>query len=146
MTADEITEIPTIPDEDYEEIFKMFPHLVSLNGYDSEGNLMNEGLGYDEEEGYGYGEEEGDFGELEEEYDEEEGQDNWTDDMKQAGGRIFVLTPQGETLQVWKPPPRAASGTEPPQVSGFNIFGRKLLVRTPHTGSPTYEFLALKGI
>ena len=39
----------------------------------------------------------------EEEEEEQEVVEEWSDDRKAAGTRLFVLTPHGETLQVWKP-------------------------------------------
>ena len=72
-------------------------------------------------------------------YDE----DTWPEEKKRAGKRIFVLTPQGETLQVWKPP------AEDQTVLDMAVFGRKLIValEKDHQPYPVADrFVALKGV
>ena len=60
---------------------------------------------------------------LDEEHDDDEEEEaDWSEDRKAAGRRIFVLTPQGETLQVWKSPGGEFLGP-------MHLFGRKLLVQ-----------------
>ena len=73
-------------------------------------------------------------------HDADEGEDEedpqtWSKNRKAAGKRILVLTPEGETLQVWK-----AKRT----IFHMCLFGRKLIakVRPPGGG----ELIALKGI
>ena len=82
--------------------------------------------------------------------DEEEkskANEDWSEERRPAGKRIFVLTPQGETLQVW-----SMHGS---RVWSMLLFGRKLLVRYhPWTlygyamdyGSPMDAVLALRGL
>lgn len=72
--------------------------------------------------------------------------DEWSDDRDAAGKRIFVLTPQGETLQVWKP-----AGDQSGWIVGsMAVLGRKLIVRLEPTGKRIVgqqcKLVALKGV
>ena len=89
-------------------------------------------------------------GEEDEEEDAED--EEWCEERKRAGKRIFVLTPEGQTLQVWY------HGTRQPEIYRLHrmaIFGRKLLVSIPTYTQPAdgvadtvygRSLLALKGI
>ena len=63
------------------------------------------------------------------------------EDTGDTGHRIFVLTPQGETLQVWKP----GEGEEPVTMA---VLGRRLLVMTRPVDetSVSPKLIALKGL
>lgn len=67
-------------------------------------------------------------------------EEEWSDDEKAAGRRLFVLTPQGETLQVWKP-----EGDW--KVDKIAALGRKLIVkvRSPDQYQES-KLIALKGV
>ncbi|EOD12839.1 hypothetical protein EMIHUDRAFT_104010 [Emiliania huxleyi CCMP1516] len=84
-------------------------------------------------------EQRGDGEEEEEEEEEEEAsgevEATWSEDRKAAGKRIFVLTPEGETLQVWK---------TDSDISGMYIFGRVLIAKVG--AYMAGEFITLKGI
>ena len=89
--------------------------------------------------------------------DEEEkskAKEDWSEERRAAGKRIFVLTPQGETLQVWNTTSKEGEGGEEeiPYVQRMQFFGRKLIVRVGAGryayGSPgqSVTVLALKGL
>mmetsp|Transcript_12846 Transcript_12846/g.41165 ORF Transcript_12846/g.41165 Transcript_12846/m.41165 type:complete len:182 (-) Transcript_12846:192-737(-) len=72
--------------------------------------------------------------------DADEGEDaldpqTWSEERKSVGKRIFVLTPEGETLQVWK---------TDSDISGMYIFGRVLIAKVG--AYMAGEFITLKGI
>ena len=78
-------------------------------------------------------------GEDEEHNDDDEesdGEETWSEDRRSAGRRIFVLTPQAKTLQVWKTP-----GDE--LVKNMYLLGRRLLVQVRSRAGPK---LVLKGL
>ena len=62
-------------------------------------------------------------------------EETWSEGKKSAGKRIFALTPEGETLQVWP--------TDRP-VANLVVFGRKLIAQVGVFGAR--ELIALKGI
>ena len=75
----------------------------------------------------------------EEEPEDEEPEDETAEEKKdrlEAGKRIFVLTPQGETLQKY---------VLDKEVRSMAVLGDKLIVRTGDYGQPD-PFLALKGL
>ena len=88
---------------------------------------------------------------------DEEDEDTWPEEKKQAGKRILVLTPRGDTLQVWKPPrPEGHHVDRIAFVKNMAIFGRKLVVDICYDcvdgedgaeiESAEWRLLALKGI
>ena len=67
-------------------------------------------------------------------YDDDE--DEWPQARHEAGRRILVLTPEGETLQVWKAPPKHT------EVDDMEIFQNELLI----TLDSPRALLSLAGI
>ena len=73
--------------------------------------------------------------------------DLWPEARVAAGTRIFVLTPLGETLQIWKVP-----GSWPHLIDRLAVFGRRLIVKTEErrgwmqSGSLANTLIALKGV
>ena len=66
--------------------------------------------------------------EQDDEIDEEAEYGEWSQERKEAGRRVFVLTLEGQTLQVWKAPGGA-------DVRGMGVFQNELMVAT---GSSSY--------
>ena len=71
--------------------------------------------------------------------EDDEEEEDWSEERKAAGKRIFVLTPQGQTLQVWKSP----GGGE---IFRAALFGRKLIVKFKTMPGAASRLLALKGV
>uniref|UniRef100_A0A7S3B5R6 Uncharacterized protein n=1 Tax=Haptolina ericina TaxID=156174 RepID=A0A7S3B5R6_9EUKA len=78
---------------------------------------------------------------------QEDDEDEWPQARREAGRRIFVLNPKGQTLQVWKAPrrpgprlPRAAG------VRGMVIFQDELIVDTLMGNEERPTLLSLAGI
>ena len=75
--------------------------------------------------------------------------DLWPEARVAAGTRVFVLTPLGQTLQVWKIP-----GSWPHLIDRLSVFGRSLIVKTEERrtccmtsrGSLANTLIALKGV
>ena len=72
----------------------------------------------------------------------------WPKARVAAGTRVFVLTPLGQTLQIWKMP-----GSWPHLIDGLAVFGRSLIVKTKErrsywtpSGSLANTLIALKGV
>ena len=76
-------------------------------------------------------------------WEQEDDEDEWPYARREAGRRIFVLTPEGQTLQVWKMP-------EQNEVRSMVIFRNELLVDTLmddiHNEIVTTQLLSLAGI
>ena len=71
---------------------------------------------------------------------EDEVKAGWPQAKKEAGKRIFVLTPQGETLQVWKAPEGVA------YLKSMAIFQQELVVSMGARFSDCDQMLSLAGI
>mgnify|MGYP006094673001 CR=1 FL=1 len=73
--------------------------------------------------------------------------DLWPEARVAAGTRIFVLTPLGETLQIWQMP-----GGLPDFIDRLAVFGRSLIVKTEErrgwmqSGPLANTLIALKGV
>ena len=69
----------------------------------------------------------------------------WPEARVAAGTRIFVLTPLGETLQIWQTPERDF-------IDRLAVFGRSLIVKTEErrgwmqSGSLANTLIAVKGV
>ena len=86
-------------------------------------------------------ERDGEDEENDDEYEEDEDLDDMESQAKrEAGKRIFVLTPQGETLQVWKAP-KGAGGVK--STWSMAIFEQELVVFLPDNDP---RLLSLAGI
>ena len=67
---------------------------------------------------------------------DEADEDTWPEAKLRAGRRILVLTPRGDTLQVWTPPKKQTADYT--SVISMAILGRKLIVAVEHA-SYSYE-------
>ena len=73
--------------------------------------------------------------EQDDEIDEEAEYGEWSQERKEAGRRVFVLTLEGQTLQVWKAPGGA-------DVRGMGVFQNELMVATGSSSSYAEPLLA----
>ena len=77
--------------------------------------------------------------------------DLWPEARVAAGTRIFVLTPLGETLQIWQMP-GPWRGAAADFIVRLAVFGRNLIVKTEErrgwmqSGSLANTLIALKGV
>ena len=77
--------------------------------------------------------------------------DLWPEARVAAGTRIFVITPLGETLQIWQMPGPWRGGIAD-FIDRLAVFGRSLIVKTEErrgwmqSGSLANTLVALKGV
>ena len=79
--------------------------------------------------------------ELDDDVDDDD-EEEWPQARHEAGKRIVVLSPEGETLQVWKPPENADR-----EVLNTAIWQNEMVVLLEHQSDPAErECLSLAGI